>query len=132
MLEQGSLCRAVGATNMNNRSSRSHAIFTITLEQRRQEPAAAAVRAASPARCAAAAAAGDADAAAALIADAAAEEEEEEDDEEEEGGAEEAADDYLLAKMHLVDLVRFWWSRRACTGEHCRACPTDLTTPPMK
>ncbi|XP_011029457.1 PREDICTED: chromosome-associated kinesin KIF4-like isoform X2 [Populus euphratica] len=32
-LEQGSLCRATGSTNMNNQSSRSHAIFTITLEQ---------------------------------------------------------------------------------------------------
>ncbi|KAK4277447.1 hypothetical protein QN277_015446 [Acacia crassicarpa] len=32
-LEQGSLGRATGSTNMNNQSSRSHAIFTITLEQ---------------------------------------------------------------------------------------------------
>ncbi|XP_048436180.1 kinesin-like protein KIN-4A isoform X3 [Pyrus x bretschneideri] len=32
-LEQGSLSRATGSTNMNNQSSRSHAIFTITLEQ---------------------------------------------------------------------------------------------------
>ncbi|KAG6470784.1 hypothetical protein ZIOFF_071864 [Zingiber officinale] len=32
-LEQGSLIRATGSTNMNNQSSRSHAIFTITLEQ---------------------------------------------------------------------------------------------------
>ncbi|XP_043804697.1 kinesin-like protein KIN-4A isoform X2 [Manihot esculenta] len=31
-LEQGSLSRATGSTNMNNQSSRSHAIFTITLE----------------------------------------------------------------------------------------------------
>ncbi|OAE24281.1 hypothetical protein AXG93_1052s1040 [Marchantia polymorpha subsp. ruderalis] len=35
-LEQGSLCRATGSTMMNTRSSRSHAIFTITLEQRRK------------------------------------------------------------------------------------------------
>ncbi|XP_065875238.1 kinesin-like protein KIN-4A isoform X1 [Euphorbia lathyris] len=35
-LEQGSLCRATGSTNMNNQSSRSHAIFTITLEQIRK------------------------------------------------------------------------------------------------
>ncbi|KAK8497840.1 hypothetical protein V6N12_018752 [Hibiscus sabdariffa] len=32
-LEQGSVNRATGSTNMNNQSSRSHAIFTITLEQ---------------------------------------------------------------------------------------------------
>ncbi|WOL13564.1 kinesin-like protein KIN-4A [Canna indica] len=32
-LEQGSMARATGSTNMNNQSSRSHAIFTITLEQ---------------------------------------------------------------------------------------------------
>ncbi|KAI3938349.1 hypothetical protein MKW98_015248 [Papaver atlanticum] len=35
-LEQGSLNRATGSTNMNNQSSRSHAIFTITLEQMRR------------------------------------------------------------------------------------------------
>ncbi|KAH8934010.1 hypothetical protein BDL97_18G061300 [Sphagnum fallax] len=35
-LERGSLCRATGSTNMNSQSSRSHAIFTITLEQRRK------------------------------------------------------------------------------------------------
>ncbi|CAI8583998.1 unnamed protein product [Vicia faba] len=34
--EQGSLSRATGSTNMNNQSSRSHAIFTITLEQMRK------------------------------------------------------------------------------------------------
>nr|AMS24212.1 kinesin 4-Ic protein [Marsilea vestita] len=34
-LEQGSLCRATASTNMNSRSSRSHAIFTITVEQKR-------------------------------------------------------------------------------------------------
>ncbi|CAM8939098.1 unnamed protein product [Rhodiola kirilowii] len=33
-LEQGSFSRATGSTNMNNQSSRSHAIFTITLEQK--------------------------------------------------------------------------------------------------
>ncbi|KAJ9670656.1 hypothetical protein PVL29_026915 [Vitis rotundifolia] len=35
-LEQGSLGRATGSTNMNNQSSRSHAIFTISLEQMRK------------------------------------------------------------------------------------------------
>ncbi|XP_074581994.1 kinesin-like protein KIN-4A [Curcuma longa] len=35
-LEQGSISRATGSTNMNNQSSRSHAIFTITLEQLRK------------------------------------------------------------------------------------------------
>ncbi|KAG0626408.1 hypothetical protein M758_2G123600 [Ceratodon purpureus] len=35
-LEHGSLSRATGSTNMNSHSSRSHAIFTITLEQRRK------------------------------------------------------------------------------------------------
>ncbi|KAK4796179.1 hypothetical protein SAY86_028505 [Trapa natans] len=35
-LEQGSLNRATGSTNMNNQSSRSHAIFTITVEQMRK------------------------------------------------------------------------------------------------
>ncbi|KAI3460070.1 hypothetical protein Pfo_016733 [Paulownia fortunei] len=34
-LLQGSLCRATGSTNMNSQSSRSHAIFTISVEQRR-------------------------------------------------------------------------------------------------
>ena len=33
---QGSLMRATAATGMNRHSSRSHAVFTITLEQRRQ------------------------------------------------------------------------------------------------
>ncbi|XP_050205235.1 kinesin-like protein KIN-4A isoform X2 [Mercurialis annua] len=35
-LDQGSLSRATGSTNMNSQSSRSHAIFTITLEQTRK------------------------------------------------------------------------------------------------
>uniref|UniRef100_A0A2P2M7H5 Kinesin-like protein n=1 Tax=Rhizophora mucronata TaxID=61149 RepID=A0A2P2M7H5_RHIMU len=35
-LEQGSMSRATGSTNMNNQSSRSHAIFTISLEQMRK------------------------------------------------------------------------------------------------
>ncbi|KAI3758897.1 hypothetical protein L6452_06470 [Arctium lappa] len=35
-LEHGSMSRATGSTNMNNQSSRSHAIFTITVEQIRK------------------------------------------------------------------------------------------------
>ncbi|KAL8511814.1 hypothetical protein ACS0TY_018303 [Phlomoides rotata] len=34
-LLQGSLCRATGSTNMNSQSSRSHAISTISMEQKR-------------------------------------------------------------------------------------------------
>ncbi|RZC45234.1 hypothetical protein C5167_038182 [Papaver somniferum] len=34
-LSRGSLARATGSTNMNSQSSRSHAIFTISMEQRR-------------------------------------------------------------------------------------------------
>lgn len=36
VLNKGTLCRATSATSMNACSSRSHAIFTITLEQRRR------------------------------------------------------------------------------------------------
>ncbi|EOA25837.1 hypothetical protein CARUB_v10019228mg [Capsella rubella] len=43
-LEQGSLTRATGSTNMNNESSRSHAIFTITLEQMRKIPSISVVK----------------------------------------------------------------------------------------
>ncbi|KAJ8640473.1 hypothetical protein MRB53_017167 [Persea americana] len=35
-LARGSLSRATGSTNMNSQSSRSHAIFTITMEQKRK------------------------------------------------------------------------------------------------
>lgn len=35
-LEQGTLMRATASTGMNKHSSRSHAIFTVTLEQRFQ------------------------------------------------------------------------------------------------
>lgn len=37
VLERGTCLRATGSTNMNQRSSRSHAIFTITLEQKTKE-----------------------------------------------------------------------------------------------
>ncbi|XP_038896818.1 kinesin-like protein KIN-4C [Benincasa hispida] len=35
-LSRGSLARATGSTNMNSQSSRSHAIFTITMEQKKK------------------------------------------------------------------------------------------------
>lgn len=41
LLSQGTLQRATASTNMNRHSSRSHAIFTITVEQRRKMQAAA-------------------------------------------------------------------------------------------
>ena len=44
LLSQGTLQRATASTNMNKHSSRSHAIFTITVEQRRKLSARAAER----------------------------------------------------------------------------------------
>ena len=84
LLEQGSLCRAVASTNMNNRSSRSHAIFTITLEQRKQLP----MRPSS-------------DGGALEERAGASSEEDSEGDE----ALDDSGDDYLIAKMHLVDLA---------------------------
>ena len=77
---QGSLLRATAATGMNKRSSRSHAIFTITLEQRRTL----------------AASAGGGTGAARADEDA---------DAGDSGDEEAAVEDYLCAKMHLVDLA---------------------------
>ena len=89
-LEAGTLLRATAATRMNAASSRSHAIFTITLEQRRLRP---------PTAPGAASDSDDSD----------------DDDGGGEGGngggadanaaAEGGSDDYLCAKMHLVDLA---------------------------
>ena len=75
-----------------NRSSRSHAIFTITLEQRRN--ASSSGGGAPPSSCSSAFA-------------AASGAEEDEDDELSPLAAEESScfDDYLCAKMHLVDLA---------------------------
>ncbi|KAL4427717.1 hypothetical protein ABPG75_001806 [Micractinium tetrahymenae] len=80
VLEHGTLLRATAATGMNKQSSRSHAIFTITLEQRRLVSA--------PAQS------GDGG-------------DDDEDDEEEEEAPGDGGDDncYLCAKMHLVDLA---------------------------
>ena len=82
ILEQGTLLRATATTGMNKRSSRSHAIFTITVEQRRQLPA--------------------------VQARQTGESDEDNDDNEatsQASGEEEIVDDYLCAKMHLVDLA---------------------------
>lgn len=91
---QGSLLRATAATGMNKRSSRSHAIFTITLEQRRTLPASAN---------------GGAGAAHA-------------DEDGDSGDEETAVEDYLCAKMHLVDLagaLRRTQSRRRSMDPQC-------------
>ena len=94
LLEQGSLLRATAATGMNKRSSRSHAIFTITLEQRRVSDSG---DAGSEPDTAEGALEWDQDA---------------------------PQDDYLCAKMHLVDLagasLRSWMpsSSRTCRRVH--------------
>lgn len=82
ILEQGTLLRATATTGMNKRSSRSHAIFTITVEQRRQLPATLARQT------------GDSD-----------EDNDENEATSQASGDEEVVDDYLCAKMHLVDLA---------------------------
>jgi hypothetical protein len=79
VLEQGTLCRATASTNMNNRSSRSHAVFTVIFEQRKQMPG-------SPTMV---------NSPTSPVVD---------DDESDEQMADEL-DDYLIAKMHLVDLA---------------------------
>ncbi|PNH11829.1 Chromosome-associated kinesin KIF4 [Tetrabaena socialis] len=89
VLEVGTLCRSTASTSMNNRSSRSHAIFSITLEQRRQVQ----LQAGTPsANGDAASTPGGGD---------------DEGDEDDEAGGEEAEglEDYLCAKMHMVDLA---------------------------
>ncbi|KAG2444138.1 hypothetical protein HYH02_009078 [Chlamydomonas schloesseri] len=89
VLEMGTLCRSTASTNMNNRSSRSHAIFSITLEQRRQVAAPG-----TPTH------AGANDGASTPGGD-------DEGDDEDDAAAEEGEglEDYLCAKMHLVDLA---------------------------
>ena len=100
---QGSRCRATASTSMNARSSRSHAIFTITLEQRRTPASPAGGRGSRVGE-------GSGD-----------------DDEMEE---EELVEDYLCAKMHLVDLAGGLWRWCGCSwflvfsaGQHmCGMC----------
>ena len=83
VLEHGTSLRATAETGMNKRSSRSHAIFTITVEQRKLRPDKPAKR---------------------MIVNDDGEEIEEDDDEDDEE-EDYALDDYLCAKMHLVDLA---------------------------
>ena len=89
VLEMGTLLRSTASTSMNSRSSRSHAIYTITVEQRRQQ---------SPPQTR------GTGAGTSPVPSGAAEEDEEG---EEDGSApgEELLDDYLCAKMHLVRMV---------------------------
>jgi hypothetical protein len=93
---------------MNKQSSRSHAIFTITLEQRRLLPPRAGDSLAGAGTGAAGGAAcgddsGDSG-----------------DDEEEEGEAGGGRDDcYLCAKMHLVDLAGGCWAGWMDCGAVC-------------
>lgn len=84
ILEQGTLLRATATTGMNKRSSRSHAIFTITVEQRRQ------LTAQSDRQTSDSGSDND---------DNEANSQNKSDDEDQ------VIDDYLCAKMHLVDLA---------------------------
>ena len=86
VLERGTCMRATGATGMNQRSSRSHAIFTITVEQRKMEQ----------------------ESRSSSFLQNMEEEAESKDSSEEqsESGCDDEVDDsYLCAKMHLVDLA---------------------------
>lgn len=76
LLAQGSQFRATASTNMNSRSSRSHAIFTITLEQRKQ-----------------------------VVLNDELQKNSDDDEEDETSTDDETVDDFLTAKMHLVDLA---------------------------
>lgn len=96
---------------MNKQSSRSHAIFTITLEQRRL----VGPRAGGSGRASAAGSSPGGD-------DSSGEE-----DEEEGAGAEEVDDSYLCAKMHLVDLAGGRSAAQQC-GQLCSGCARGLTT----
>ncbi|GMH44881.1 hypothetical protein BSKO_12838 [Bryopsis sp. KO-2023] len=91
LLEQGSLARATASTGMNAQSSRSHAIFTITVEQKKQMSMKQ-----------------DEEKMQGSSDDEGQQNGEEERPEGAEAdleGDEEVVDDYLCAKMHLVDLA---------------------------
>jgi len=86
VLERGTCMRATGATGMNQRSSRSHAIFTITIEQRKieQESRSSSFRRNMDDEVAS----------------------KDSDDEQSGSECDDGVDDsYLCAKMHLVDLA---------------------------
>ncbi|GAX80469.1 hypothetical protein CEUSTIGMA_g7908.t1 [Chlamydomonas eustigma] len=86
VLDMGTLCRATASTSMNSRSSRSHAIYTITIEQKRQgAPSSSSLAATNNLPS------GDDD--------------DDVDDEAAVAISEDASDDYLCAKLHLVDLA---------------------------
>eukprot|EP00887_Chlorella_sp_A99_P003111 scaffold9.g3111.t1 len=102
VLQQGSLLRATAATGMNRHSSRSHAIFTITLEQRRVAELGGGAADRPRHHCSSSSKAGG--------PGEESEGEEDEDSESESGGdegddADLPDDSYLCAKMHLVDLA---------------------------
>ena len=101
VLEQGSLLRATAATGMNRQSSRSHAIFTITLEQRRLPSAVGEGEGDGQARGAAAGEPRRRGGSGRGGEESGGEDDMESEDES--GGEEDMADDsYLCAKMHLV------------------------------
>ena len=95
-LQEGTKLRATARTGMNERSSRSHAIFTITLEQRKKGVVGGRGGRGSRSKLRTTTTSSD-------------EDEDDDDDIYEEGGEEEeedyGLDDYLCAKMHLVDLA---------------------------
>ena len=89
VLERGTCLRATGATGMNQRSSRSHAIFTISVEQR------------SPVQ-----GVGQRSRKSSEDTEGKASEVNESDEDDDEDNDEDDLDDgYLCAKMHLVDLA---------------------------
>ena len=91
VLEQGTCLRATGATGMNQRSSRSHAIFTISVEQR--SLAAEARNGVSSGKSSR------------KNSDDTERNDSDESDDDTEAADVDVDDEYLCAKMHLVDLA---------------------------